>query len=172
MQRSFSALREAAERYETAATKHQWAEVFERDAKVEELREMADGGSRDEAKGKFQSGFDKFGSVALEYSKLLDMILNQAPVYAAIAWGVVKLLLVAHVNHARLKHNVGDVLISIGEKAALINHFVFYNPTAKMAEGVGLLFAAFTRFLETAIHYYTKSKLGRSLGSLVSCVER
>ena len=171
VQRSFSALREAAERYETAATKHQWAEVFEKDARVAELQDFADGRSTDEAKGRFQPGLNKFGSVARDYSKLLDVTMNQAPVHAATAWAAMKLLLAVHTNHVRFRDKIRDALIFIRGKAALVNHFVFHNPTEKMAKAVGLLYVAFTRFLEKVIDYDRKSKVGRSLGFLVFCVE-
>jgi hypothetical protein len=33
-------------------------------------------------------GLSKFTAVAFEYSKLLDVVMNQAPEYASLAWGV------------------------------------------------------------------------------------
>ena len=137
--------------------------MFDKGARLAELRGLADNDIKDVTKGNFRSSWDKFCSVALEYSKLLDMILNQEPEYAAITWGVIKLLLVANINHAKLKDNVEKVLISIGEKADLVSQLLFYNPTESMATVVGRLYESFVKFLEKALSYYKKSKRGRLL---------
>ena len=154
-------MQEAAERYEKHATQNQWDELLIAQADVAELQELADSKSQGKSTSKFQAGLNKFCSVALEYSKLLDVIMNQCPEYAALAWGAMKLLLVANVNHAKVKENVEKQLLAIGHQVGLVNQFVFYNPTEKMAEAVGLLYAHFSRFLKKALGMYAKSKLSR-----------
>ena len=61
-------------------------------------------------------------------------VMNQCPEYVALAWGVTKLLLVANINHSRLKQNIESHLISIGEQLGLVNQLITYSPTDKMVE--------------------------------------
>lgn len=159
MRHSLHGLREAAERYERHATQHRWNELCTARANITELETLA-AEAVTKKKTLFPTGVEKFSSVALEYSKLLDVVMNGCPEYASLAWGTMKLLLYAGINHAKLKENVEHHLISIGEQSGLVNQFVYYNPTEMMAEAVGRLYADFGKFLEKAIRYYAKSKLG------------
>ncbi|KAL9613211.1 MAG: hypothetical protein Q9167_002227 [Letrouitia subvulpina] len=162
---SMLGLRDAAEGYEKHATQRQWDELLVARADVAELGQIAAAANERKGNKKSPTGMEKFCTVALEYSKLLDVVMNQCPEYASLAWGVTKLLLVANINHSRLKENVERYLISIGEQSALVNQFIIYNPTEKMAETVGLLYADFSKFLEKAIRYYAKSKLSTVLSA-------
>ncbi|KAM0804291.1 hypothetical protein BDR22DRAFT_669753 [Usnea florida] len=85
--------------------------------------------------------------------------MNQCPEYVALAWGVMKLLLVANINHSRLKQNIESHLISIGEQLGLVNQLIAYAPTDKMVEAVALLYANFSKFLGKALRCYAKIKL-------------
>ena len=73
-----------------------------------------------------------------------------------------KLLLCANINNTRLKENVEKHLISIGEQSAIATQFIYYNPTEKMAETVGSLYADFAKFLVKALRYYAKCWLCKS----------
>ena len=154
-------MREAADHYEKHATQYSWNELLRARADVDELGSIAAAAHAGKGSKNSPTGMGKFCNVALEYSKLLDVVFNESHEYVSIVWGVMKVLLVANVNHARLREKVEEHLISIGEQAAIVNHFIFYNPTEKMAESVGLLYADFSQFLRTAIRSYAKSKLGK-----------
>ena len=160
MRHSLHGLREAAEQYERQATQHHWDELRTARGNITELESLAAKAVIKKQKSS-STGMERFSSVALEYSKLLDVVMNGCPEYASLVWGIMKLLLFANIAHAKLKANVENHLISIGEQTGLITQFVYYNPTEKMAEAVGRLYADFSKFLEKAIRYYAKSKLGK-----------
>ena len=163
VRRSLLGLREAAERYEKHATRHRWEELLVVRKNIADLRGIASQSAASEGTTKFARGMERFCHVALEYSKLLDVIMNGVPEFAGLAWGIMKVLLCANINHAKLKENVEQHLISIGEQSALVDQFVYYSPTERMAEMVGLLYADFGNFLRKAIDHYAKSKLGKSM---------
>ena len=160
---SLLGLREAAERYEKQATQHRWDELLVVRKNLADLEKLAFKTTEsNDTTGFFARGMESFSSVALEYSKLLDVVMsgNQLPEYAGLAWGIMKVLLCANINHSKLKENVKDCLITIGEQSALVNQFIYYSPTESMAESVGFLYADFGKFLRKAIDHYAKSKLG------------
>ena len=135
MQASMTQLRQTVEAYEKQASNEKWGELWRIQADVEELDTMA---REILEKQRFRrtpcKGLERFSTVALEYSKLLDVVMNQCPEYVALAWGVMKLLLVANINHSRLKQNIESHLISIGEQLGLVNQLIAYAPTDKMVE--------------------------------------
>ena len=85
--------------------------------------------------------------------------MNQAPEYVILAWGAMKILLVANVNPARLKQNVEKFLIHINNQFGLVNQLTCYSPTEKMVEAVAELYASFSRFLGEALKYYAEHRL-------------
>ena len=178
MQTSLNKLRQTAEVYEKQASNEKWGELWQVRADVTELDTLAKAALDKQKSRKTPfKGLEKFSTVALEYSKLLDVVMNQCPEYVALAWGVTKLLLVANINHSKLKQNVESHLITIGEQLGLVNQLITYSPTDKMVEyeaskslrapcannesfrAVASLYASFSKFLSTALRCYAKSKL-------------
>ena len=103
--------------------------------------------------------------MALEYSKLFDVIMNQAPNYVVVAWGTMKVLLTANVEDAKLKENVRNSLVAIGNQLWIVNQLLSLSPTDKMVEAVASLYASFTRLLRKALRSYRKAKVLRVLQS-------
>lgn len=162
MQDSIISLRESVDSYEKEAGKDQLGDLLRVRADLTELTKLASTALKKEhLKTPGLTGLEKFSTVALEYSKLLDVVMNQSPEYACLAWGVIKLLLVANVNHAKLKQNVEIHLLKIGNQLGLVNQLMYYMPTEKIVEAVALLYASFSRFLRKALKCYAKSRLGR-----------
>ena len=121
--------------YEKQASNEKWGELWRVRADVTELDTLARAALDKQKSRKTPfKGLERFSTVALEYSKLLDVVMNQCPEYVALAWGVTKLLLVANINHSRLKQNVESQLLSIGEQLGLVNQLISYSPTDKMVE--------------------------------------
>ena len=89
---SLDLLRSSANEYELEATKQQWTDLLRIHANVTELGKLADtfkkNDSTKELDGETADGLSKFSAVALEYSKMLDVVMNQSPEYAGLAWGV------------------------------------------------------------------------------------
>ena len=135
MQTSLINLRQTVQVYEKQATNEKWGELWRIRADVAELDTLAKAAlNKQQSRKTILKGMERFSTVALEYSKLLDVVMNQCPEYVALAWGVVKLLLVANINHSKLKQNVESHLVSIGEQLGLVNQLIAYSPTDKMVE--------------------------------------
>ena len=93
LQESVVALKASVAEYEKEATSQQWKDLLEIQADIRELGVLAESSkpkSHNAADSMDESddGLSKFAAVAFEYSKLLDVVMNQAPEYAALAWGV------------------------------------------------------------------------------------
>ena len=135
MQATLTQLRQTLEAYEKQASSEKWGELWRIQADVKELDTLAREVLEKQRPRKTPcKGLERFSTVALEYSKLLDVVMNQCPEYVALAWGVMKLLLVANINHSRLKQNIESHLISVGEQLGLVNQLIAYAPTDKMVE--------------------------------------
>ena len=135
MQNSLINLRQTVQVYEKQATNEKWGELWRVQADVTELDTLAKAAlDKQQSRKTVFKGMERFSTVALEYSKLLDVVMNQCPEYVALAWGITKLLLVANINHSKLKQNVESHLVSIGEQLGLVNQLIAYSPTDKMVE--------------------------------------
>ena len=75
----------------------------------------------------------------------------------------IRMLLVAHTNHSRLKHAVERYLVIFGHEFGVINQLMNSLPTEKMLEAVSEAYAAFSEFLAKAVKYYKESKLTSAL---------
>ena len=160
MQKSLTDLRSAVAAYESQASDQKWQELSLAQTNITAELDLANAAlEKQQAKKGPLAGLDKFSTIALEYSKLFDVVLNSCPEYVSLAWGITKLLLVANINHAKVKENVETHLVSIGERLGLVNQLIYYAPTDKMVEAVALFYSHLSRFLGKALRCYTKSKL-------------
>ena len=162
MQKSLDNLRSAVAAYESQASDQKWQELS-----LGQTHITADLGLANAAlekhqakKGPLAAGLDRLNTVGLEYTKLFDVVLDSCPEYVSLAWGITRLLLVANINHAKVKENVQTHLISIGDRLGLVNQLIYYAPTDKMVDAVALFYAHLSKFLAKALRYYAKSKLG------------
>lgn len=124
--------------------------------KAEERKQKLEKG-RKRAKGR--RIWNEFCEVALEYSKLLDVVMNSCPPYVAATWGVMKILLVANINSAKLKEQVEVWLIEIGNQLGIVNQYLCFSPTEGMVEAVAVLYTKFSNFLGKALKCYVKSRM-------------
>ena len=160
MQEAWIGLQNDASAYERQASEERWEDLLSRRGDVSELNTLAqDAQERRQKPGKVRKGFDEFCTVALEYSKLLDVVMNQSPEYAGLAWGIMKILLFANINHAKLRKNIRTYLIEIGNQLGLVNQLLLCSPTDKMVEAVALLYSTFSKFLGMALRSYAESNV-------------
>ena len=159
---SIESLRKSVEAYDKEADENEWEELSRTHEDIVGLKRRVTGASHNvNTKGEKPTATGNFSSVALEYSKLLDVLMNHCPEYVSLAWGTMKILLVANINNAKLKQKVEQHLVKIGEQLDLVNQLIYSVPTGKMIEAVALLYASFSNFLAKALKYYRKSKLSK-----------
>jgi hypothetical protein len=90
---SVDALRNSVAEYSKEATIHQWTDLVKINADIGELGKLLETSRGKKASktghdGETVDGVQKFSAVALEYSKMLNVVMNQSPDYAGLAWGV------------------------------------------------------------------------------------
>jgi hypothetical protein len=92
LKESVTLLRSSVAEYEKEASQQQWKDLLKINADVADLGKLADGARKAKSKkgedDESVDGLSKFSTVALEYSKMLDVVMNQSPEYAGLAWGV------------------------------------------------------------------------------------
>lgn len=83
-------LRDSVAEYEKEATIQQWTDLIRVNANISELEKAVAESTKNKRLINDASvdGLSNFSKVALEYSKMLDVVMNQAPEYAGLAWGV------------------------------------------------------------------------------------
>jgi hypothetical protein len=83
-------LRASVADYEREATTQQWTDLLKVNADVSELGKLVADSKKNKRPTNKETadGLSKFSMVALEYSKMLDVVMNQSPEYASLAWGV------------------------------------------------------------------------------------
>jgi hypothetical protein len=83
-------LRASVAEYEKEATIQQWTDLLKVNADVSELGKLVADSKENKSPTDDETadGLSKFSMVALEYSKMLDIVMNQSPEYAGLAWGV------------------------------------------------------------------------------------
>ena len=82
-------LRASVAEYEKEATIQQWTDLLTTHADVSELGKMvADLKKEKRFDDESVDGLSNVSKVALEYSKMLDVVINQAPEYTCLVWGV------------------------------------------------------------------------------------
>jgi hypothetical protein len=83
-------LRASVAEYEKEATIQQWTDLLKVNADVSELGKLVADSKKNKRSTNEETadGLSNFSKVALEYSKMLDVVMNQSPEYASLAWGV------------------------------------------------------------------------------------
>jgi hypothetical protein len=92
LKESMTLLRSSVAEYEKEASLQHWNDLRKINADVADLGKLADE-ARKTKRNKVDDdesldGLSKFSTVALEYSKMLDVVMNQSPEYVGLAWGV------------------------------------------------------------------------------------
>ncbi|KAL9124663.1 MAG: hypothetical protein Q9217_006031 [Psora testacea] len=170
MQNAWKSLQEDAATHEKLAEAGKWKDLMSARANLSELNTLAQKTRERKQKrgrvGKFIKYIDEFCEVALEYSKLLDVIMNAVPDFAALSWGIIKFLLLTEINSAKLRKNVETYLVEIGNQLGLVNQLLSYSPTDVMVEAVASLYSTFTKFLGKALRCYDKNIFMKGIQTL------
>ena len=86
-------------------------------------------------------------------------MVGQAPEYVALAYGAVKILLVAHHNYQEMKEKTKIYLDNIKAKFEIVEHLTSYIATKRLVESLTEMYHFFNGFLAKAVKFYTQSRL-------------
>lgn len=114
---------------------------------------------RQVAQAKIKAGCKAFSEVTYEYSKIMDVLVNQAPEYVSLIWGAIKLVIVVQINHQELKRKVKEHMDQIKIKFEIIDRLTAYMPKANLVVSVAKAYELFSRFLAKAVKYYSLNRL-------------
>ena len=122
---------------------------------------------RQVAQAKIKAGYKTFSEVTYEYSKIMDVLVNQAPEYVSLVWGAIKIVLVVQINHQELKQKVKEYMEQIKAKFEIIDHLTAYMPKANLVVSVAKAYELFSRFLAKAVKYYSLNRFSERSTMLI-----
>ena len=131
------------------------AAQFEQETRYPESADKSRQTRRERAQAKIRAGYKTFSEATYEYSKIMDMLVSQAPEYVALAWGAIKIVLVIQINHEELKQKVKDYMEQIKLKFEMIDHLTDFIPRENLVAAVAKVYELFSRFLAKAVKYYS-----------------
>lgn len=110
---------------------------------------------------RLKHGLSTTSAVAYEYVKILDVMVGQAPEYVGLAYGAIKILLVAQVNNEEVKEKVNGYLDQIQLKFEIIDHLTAYMPSSRLVSLIAQVYSLFNVFVAKAIKHYTQGRLSK-----------
>lgn len=110
---------------------------------------------------RLKQGWNATSALAYEYVKILDVMVGQAPEYVGLAYGAIKILLIAQVNKEEMKEKVKGYLEQIQLKFQTIDHLTAYMPSYRLVTLISQVYGLFNTFIAKAIKHYTKSRVGK-----------
>ena len=113
---------------------------------------------RQVAQEKIRSGCKAFSEVAYEYSKVMDLLVEQAPEYVSLVWGAIKIVLVVQINHEELKQKVREYMEQIKSRFEIVDHLTAYMPISNLVTSVAKAYELFSRFLAKSVKYYSLNR--------------
>ncbi|KAJ8112585.1 hypothetical protein OPT61_g5070 [Boeremia exigua] len=100
------------------------------------------------------------------YSSVLDVFAQHHPEYVALAWGSMKFLLMAVLNHEATITTLAKAIAEIAWNLPRIELHTLLFPTDRMKDAVTNLYACIIKFLVRARGWYEQGKVQRLLHSI------
>ncbi|KAK0120267.1 hypothetical protein ONS95_011673 [Cadophora gregata] len=110
----------------------------------------------------------KFSERVAHYGAIMDVLVQHHPEYTSLAWGTMKFLFTAVINHEELTKQLAKALCKIADVLPRTDFTLILYPTAVMQEAVARLYAYVMKFLRTAIVWYKKGKVYHAIGSVIN----
>ncbi|KAI4188537.1 MAG: hypothetical protein LQ348_003912 [Seirophora lacunosa] len=102
----------------------------------------------------------------LYYSNIFDVLAQHHPEYVALAWGTLKFLFIAVINHATTVSKLGTSISQIADLLPQHSLHVILYPTSEMQNAVARLYACILRFFLSALQWYNDSRAAHALKSI------
>ncbi|KAF6838383.1 hypothetical protein CPLU01_02495 [Colletotrichum plurivorum] len=125
-------------------------------------------GYRKRTKGhKVRAWLASCSSRVMYYGAIFDTFAQHHPEYVSLAWGTLKFLFVAVLNHEELLTEIPKAISRIADVLPRTElHSVLY-PTQRMQDAVSQLYAKIIEFFLMAIRWYKRGRLSHSIRSIV-----
>lgn len=97
------------------------------------------------------------------YGAIFDMFSSHHPEYVSLAWGTMKFLFIAVLNHEELLTEISKTIARIADVLPRTELLSVLYPTPRMQEAVSLVYAKIIEFLLMSVRWYKRGKLASSL---------
>ncbi|KAI1342484.1 hypothetical protein F5Y15DRAFT_412990 [Xylariaceae sp. FL0016] len=105
-------------------------------------------------------------SRVMYYGAIFDTFSQHHPEYVSLAWGAMKFLFIAVLNHEELLTEISKAVAKIADVLPRTElHSILY-PTERMQEAVALVYAKILEFSVVAIKWYKEGKLMHTFSSI------
>ncbi|KAI1820845.1 hypothetical protein F4861DRAFT_34762 [Xylaria intraflava] len=118
------------------------------------------------SESKLREGLVAFSQRLLYYGNIMDVLIQQHPEYVSLAWGAMKFIFGAVVEHERTATTIVGALCDISDSLPSVELSLALYPTSVMKHLVSMLYAHIMRFLIRALKYYEESSLMRAVHSI------
>ncbi|TGJ82870.1 hypothetical protein E0Z10_g5893 [Xylaria hypoxylon] len=115
---------------------------------------------------KLREGLVAFSQRLLYYGNIMDVLIQHHPEYVSLAWGAMKFIFGAVVEHERTATTIVNALCDISDSLPSVELSLALYPTSVMKHLVSMLYAHIMRFLIRALKYYEESSLMRVVHSI------
>lgn len=102
----------------------------------------------------------------MHYGQVLDTLAQHHPEYVALAWGMVKFILMGVINHGKLVTQFSQALSTIADVLPRANLSAELYQTDQMENTVAKMYAHILLFLKRAMKWYHAGQAGRALAGL------
>ncbi|KAI0976522.1 hypothetical protein F4678DRAFT_482650 [Xylaria arbuscula] len=106
---------------------------------------------------------ETFAQRVLHYGNIMDVLVQHHSEFVALAWGALRFIFGAVVEHERTTTTVIKALCEISDALPSLELTLSLFPTPKMKHYVSSLYAHIMRFLIRALHYYQESSIMRAV---------
>ncbi|KAM0247217.1 hypothetical protein ACHAQJ_009949 [Trichoderma viride] len=102
----------------------------------------------------------------MHYSNVFDMFLQQHPEYTSLAWGAMKFLFMAVIEHEKTVTILAKSIAQIAESLPRVHLSTDLYPTPRMKIALEELYASILKFLMKAHDWYNEGRLSHILHSI------
>ncbi|KAK4638902.1 hypothetical protein QC761_703500 [Podospora bellae-mahoneyi] len=110
-------------------------------------------------KSKTREYLTKFSNLLCHYDNVMKCLIQHNPEYVSLAWGAMKFLFVAFVNHENACSTLAKGLCQIGSILPRAELSLILYPTKRMKRAVAELYANIIKFLVRSKRWYEEGKL-------------
>ncbi|KAJ5806407.1 uncharacterized protein N7503_004009 [Penicillium pulvis] len=97
------------------------------------------------------------------YGNIMDVLVQQHPEYVCLAWGTMKLLVGAVVEHKKMGSIITNSLLDIADALPRVKLVSVLYPTKSLQRMVAILYACIIKFLIRALRWYEEGSWKRAL---------
>lgn len=125
---------------------------------------------QDRSGSKLRRCMEHFAERIHYYGNIMDVLAQHHPEYVSLAWGTMKLLLSAVIEHKKIGSAIANGLLDLADALPRVKLVSTLYPTDAMRLLVATLYSHTIRFLLRALEWYEEGSLKRAYHSVIKPV--